>query len=359
MIPIEDEAPEVRALGQRLVALTFPEGETLAARVIRHYRGDGRADTGGRGRAPRRRRVLPAAAVALALVALLIATGAGSALAGSPLVTPVVAKLLAVFGVERPVALAASATSSGETMTLAAGYADAVRTAVVVQVSPSEAQPLDATLTDAVGDVQHAGPAFIGGQGHMVITFGPLAHPRPGGNSLTLHVTELLPMAAGKGQPGGVPPPVKPITGDWTLRFTLDYGGGQVLPAPAPGRLGQVTVTFEAVAASSDTFHVRFVTTGATFDQLIELGPLVPCAAGVQCVQEPQRPPGPTPFRFQLFDPAGREMGPFMESGGDGKGFDTSDRIEWDQLYHTRGAGTYRIVVSWQGHRFERDVTVR
>src|SRR5258707_288204 len=84
----------------------------------------------------------------------------------------------------------------------------------------------------------------------MILSFGPLAHPSPGANSLTLHVDTLRDFATGKGAGGAV----KQVTGDWVLRFGLPYEN-DALPTPPPGQLGRVTVTFTFAAASSTSVH--------------------------------------------------------------------------------------------------------
>jgi hypothetical protein len=151
---------------------------------------------------------------------------------------------------------------------------------------------------------------------------------------------------------------VKQVSGDWTLRFSLPYEN-DALPAPAPGQLGRVTVTFAFVAASSTSVHVRFTTTGATLDDLFEL-PSIPlgCSASGRCAPPPPR--GGTPFQYQLLDPGGRALGDLVDSNpsGKGEGNDGSVRVEWDTLYARAGPGTYHLVMTWNGNRLERDIQV-
>src|SRR5260221_110334 len=140
-----EEAPDVRPLGQRLIEISFPEADGLASRVIWRYRGStgaGAPAAGGsrRGRGRRRRYMVPAGLVAAALIgAVLAATPAGPALAGTPLVNPVVTKLLDIFGLsttaDHVVPLAVSSISAGQTIAVVGGYADSGRTVLLVRVS--------------------------------------------------------------------------------------------------------------------------------------------------------------------------------------------------------------------------------
>jgi hypothetical protein len=357
---MDDEAPAVRALAERVTALPFPEAETLAASVVARYHTPAR-DAGRPARRSGRWRLLQATAVAVALVVtVLVGSAMSPAIANAPVISPVADRVLGIVGLSPAkdrsvVPLTGGSTSANQTVSLVAGYADSIRTVVVVSV-PSGAQPADATLTDAAGATMRPGGSIAGSQGHVILDFGPLSSPRPGSNPLTLHIGKLLDYGAGKGTDGRV----KQVSGDWTLRFDLPYESNG-LPTPAPGQLGRVTVTFSAVAASPASIHLRFVTTGATMDQLFELQTAT-CASGVQCVPEPKGPPGKTPFRYDLLDPSGHPMGDMVNGNEGGKGDaqaaarDTT--IGWDTLFSRAGPGTYRIVMTFDGSRLERDIQV-
>jgi hypothetical protein len=148
-------------LGQRIAEIAFPEAEQLAARVIHRYHA---AETSGRRGAvrwSRRRRLLPAAAVAVVLLVTIVSgTGMGPALANSPLISPVVARLLSTIGVsaarDHVTPLAVSSRSAGQTISVVAGYADSTRTVIVVQVSPSRAEPVTPTLIDGSGSAMRS-----------------------------------------------------------------------------------------------------------------------------------------------------------------------------------------------------------
>jgi hypothetical protein len=356
-----DEAPEVRALAERLTALPFPEAETLATSVVDRYHAPGRAGADRRSmRRPGRRRLLQAtAALAALVVTVLVASAMSPAIGNAPVINPVAASLLGILGLSPAkdpavVPLIGGSTSANRTISLVAGYADSTRTLVIVNVS-SDLQPMDPTLTDASGTVLRSNGSIGGGKDHLILDFGPLSSPRPDGNPLTLHVSRMLDYRSGKGADGKG----RQVIGDWTLRFSLPYESNG-LPVPASGRLGRVTVTFTAVAASSGSIHLRFVTAGATMDELFELR-TVPCAKGFACVPEPAGTPGPTPFRYQLLDPSGHPMADMVNSNEGGKGDaraaqDTT--IGWDTLYSQAGPGRYRIVMTWDGSRIERDIQV-
>jgi hypothetical protein len=356
---MEEEAPAVRALAERLAELPFPEAETLAASVVDRFHTAGRAP-GRPAPRRRRRRMLQAALVAMALVVtVLVGSAMSPAIANAPVISPVADRVLAIVGLSPAkdhsvVPLTGGSTSANRTISLVAGYADSTRTVVVMNVS-SDAEPVDATLTDASGATLRQAGAIGGSQGHVILDFGPLRSPTAGSNPLTLHVGKLLDYGAGKGSDGKV----KQVTGDWTLHLSLPYESNG-LPRPAPGQLGRVTVTFSAVAASPGSIHLRFVTTGATMDQLFELR-TGPCAAGVKCVPEPVGTPGKTPFQYELLDPSGRAMGDMVNGNEGGKGSPEAAQdttIGWDTLYTRSGPGTYRIVMTWDGSRLERDVQV-
>jgi hypothetical protein len=358
---MEDEAPAVRALAERLAALPFPEAETLAASVVDRFHAPERAGAGRRSpRRPGRRRLLQVTLAAVALIAtVLVGSAMSPAIGNAPVINPVAARLLGILGLSPAkdrsvVPLTGGSTSANRTISLVAGYADSTQTLVVVRVS-SNLQPVDATLTDASGTALRGDGSIGGGQDHVILDFGPLSRPQPGGNPLTLHVTRMLDYGGGKGADGKF----KQVIGDWTLRFSLPYESNG-LPVPAPGRLGRVTVTFTAVAASPGSIHLRFVTTGATMNELFELQTR-PCASGVACVPEIVGTPGRAPFRYELLDPSGRPMGDMVNSNQGGKGDaqavqDTT--IGWDTLYSRAGPGTYRIVMTWNGSRVEREVHV-
>lgn len=370
---MEHEAPEVRALAHRLEELDLPEVRTLAARVIDRYHAGA---AGGRrlARASRQLRLLPAAAVAVGLVvAVLVGSAESPAIANAPVISPVAARMLGIVGVSpaqdhvTPVGVADR--SAGQTISVVTGYADSTQTVVIVNTSPSGATPVGSTLTEANGSVVRS-EGFLGGEaGDTVLEFGPLNHPSPSSNQLTLHVSRVVDFGTGKGPDGKV----RQVSGDWTLHFSLPYENDG-LPVPAPGQLGPLAVTFSGVAVSSTSIHVRFTTTGATMSELVEMpsvpprctpagpppsnpapGPVqVTCAGGT---------PGTTPFWYQLLDPNGKRAGDFMNSyPGDAKGSLDSEQtvkvVEWDTLYHRAGPGTYRLVMTWRGYRLERDIQV-
>jgi hypothetical protein len=376
---VMDDAMARDPLMARLERMEFPAmPRTLVSGAVaaagRAPRGGSHRASGGRGGGRRRTGWglrLVALAVAM-VVAVLVGTAESPQIASVPLVSPIAGRMLNTVGLSAAhdpvVSLAASSTSAGHTVNLVAGFADATRTVVVVTVSPPGPVPDAATLTDASGSMLSidGGSVRVSG-GAAILNFGPLSHPVSGSNQLTLRVSRLAvavnPTASKT---------MSRTAGDWTMRFSLPYGTrGQTIPAP--GQLGPVTVTFTAVTAYSAGIHVSYVTTGATAEQLLEppgpptctpvgtapksgTGPVkVTCVGGT--------PAGATPFEVQLLDPSGRSMGNEADSStGGSKGVEQSapsDRMEWDTLYRRAGSGTYRLIMTWDSHRLERDIQVR
>jgi hypothetical protein len=338
---------EPEALGQRLADIEFPEAGTLAARVIGRYRAEGLKGS-GRPRS-RRRRLVPAAAVAAALlVAIVAGSGLVQAATGEPVLSDSVVRMLEKLGISASrdgvTPLAVSSESAGYSIGVVAGYADSTQTVVVVQVSRSGSAPAYLTpaapvLLDGTGATLRSDGVAPSSAGFRVLVFDPIPHPGVTANALTLHIDTLNDFGASKGS-GGL---LRQIHGDWTLRFRLAYEN-DAAPTPAGGRLGRVTVTFTAVAATSNSVHVRFTTDGATIDQLFDLPPAS----------------GRGQFQYELLGPDGTQMGDFMNGNpsGKGPGSEGVTRVEWDILYTREGPGTYRLVLSWNGSRLERDVRV-
>jgi hypothetical protein len=307
---------------------------------------------------------------------VLVGTAESPQIASAPLISPIAERMLNTVGLSAAhdpvVPLAASSTSAGRTINLVAGFADATRTVVVVTVSPPGPVPDVARAGPPPPAAGLGAPPWGGGGGGpsggaATLNFGHLSHPVSGNNQLTLHVSRLSAYVNPT-----VSKDVSRTAGDWTMHFSLPYGTrGETIPAP--GQLGPVTVTFTAVTAYSAGIHVSYVTTGATSEQLMEPpGPptCTPVGTAPRSSTGPARvtcvggtPAGATPFEVQLLDPSGRSMGDEANaSSGGGKGAEQSapsDRMEWDTLYRRAGSGTYRLIMTWDGHRLERDIQGR
>lgn len=267
-------------------------------------------------------RLMLAAVITVVLIGvILVTTGAASAIASTPLVSPWISWALPREGVVAATPLNATATASGYTIRLVSGYADAVHTVLVVHITPSGPWP-KATLTDASGAVMpsQGGSAPTADSADMILGFDPLPRAHSGSNALTLRLSAL--------QVWGMS---ELIPGDWTINFALPYRGGSVLPNPAPGKLGPVTVTFETVAASSGAIRFRFQTEGATVALLDE------------------------PPQLDLYGPNGKPILADMGFSGHGNQY----RTEWNVIYRSAGPGTYRFVVTWSRHSLERKIVVR
>ena len=283
---------------------------------------DGSARTAPRRPSRRTLRVMLAAVVTMVLIGvILVTTGAGSAIASRPLVSPWMSWALPREGVVAATPLNATATASGYTIRLVSGYADAVHTVLVVHITPSGPWP-KAMLTDASGAVMpsQGGSAPTADSADKILGFDPLPRAHSGSNALTLRVNALQVWGMGE-----------LIPGDWTLNFALLYRGGSVLPNPAPGELGPVTVTFETVAASSGAIRFQFQTEGATVAPLDE------------------------PLQVDLYGPNGKPIRADMGYSGHGNRY----RTEWNVIYRSAGPGTYRFVITWSRHSLERKIVVR
>lgn len=337
---------EPEALGQRLADIAFPEAETLAARVIDRYQREAPRTSAGRPRS-RRRRLIPAAAAAL-LVAIVAGSGLVQAVAGAPVVSDGVSAVLARLGIsaarDAVTPLAVSSESAGHTISVSAGYADSTQTVVIIQVSGSESGPVllmpaAPELADGTGATLRSDGVVPSSRDYVILVFDPIAHPGPAADSLTLHIDTLNDFEAAKG-PGGA---LRQVHGDWTLRFSLAYEN-DAAPTPASGQLGRITVTFTALAATSNSVHVRFTTEGATIGELFD------------------EPPGSgrDPFLYELLGPDGRQVGDLMNGNPSGKGPASggATTVEWDTLYARARPGTYRLIMTWNGSRLERDLRV-
>lgn len=225
---------------------------------------------------PRSRRshrgVQLAAAGAVALIAVLLANVVVAyfapryerALAGSG-VGPVSQKFLAAFGLNdgNVTAVNDSATSSGHTVALAAGYADGLRTVLFLTIdgrgltgdpkafgrSPGDyGIGLDrATLSDQFGRTYGFG---MGVMGLNELLYEPLGWPASGvGARLTLHITALWAIWQR---------PFAQVDGDWTLHATLIAEPAHTVALPAPVHADQATYTFTGISASHTEMVVHW-----------------------------------------------------------------------------------------------------
>ncbi|TMD91182.1 MAG: hypothetical protein E6I73_04800 [Chloroflexi bacterium] len=257
-----------------------------------------------------------AIAILLNVVAAYYAPTYGRALADAPGVGGPSSTVLATFGLNtrQLTAVNDSATASGHTLRLAAGYADGLRTVLFVSIdgkgldgnpkgygmSPGDYGLGDFSLSDQFGHAYV--PSGVGSPNW--IPFTPLAWPASRvGARLTLHVTSIDALwLRGTGE----------IHGDWILHATLVAEPARTLALPAPVRVPQATYTFTSIRSSATTLVIRWTIDGPALDRVNELW-----AAGGNRTDPNVPPPPPTAeerqlerdyFSPQVFDASGRQM---------------------------------------------------
>nr|MDQ6946505.1 hypothetical protein [Actinomycetota bacterium] len=290
----------------------------------------------------------PAAAflIALTLIALgnfgaaYYAPRYGQALAQVPLVGGIYGKALQYYGLvpQNVTVVNDSSTSSGHTVRLVAGYADGLRTVLVVEIdgrtltygktshpSPGEfgvgnhgeTPDLGYTLTDQFG---HSYTERIGNGYENYMQFQPLAWPASKvGARLTLHITTLRKLWLAPGQ--------DELAGDWTLHATLVAEPVHLLALPSPVRTANVVYTFTSVRVTSTAVHIEWTVTGALIDD-----PRL-TNHGTQTEQQLTS----DYFLPRLFDSAGRET----QNSVSGITFSRPVKVEFNG--YVTGHGRYRL----------------
>jgi hypothetical protein len=240
---------------------------------------------------------LGAVAAAIAVVVLVNVVAAyyaptySSALADAPGIGGPSGKILAAFGLSAGdvTSFNDTATSSGHTLRLAAGYADGLRTVLFVSI---DGKGLDGnpkgygvnrgdyglnnyTLIDQFGHTYT--PEGVGGP--TMVPFTPLSWPASSvGARLTLHVTSIDAMwLRGAGD----------VQGDWTLHATLVAEPAHTLDLPAAIHTPQANYTFTSIRSSTTTLSIRWTIAGPALDRVNELS----AAAGSRT--DPKVPPAP------------------------------------------------------------------
>ena len=319
-ITLEEIAERLRSLDETLIV--GPEDSRALGRIMGLRIPAGRTQR-ERPRASRRW-VVRLGAVTTTIAVVMLANLAAAyfaptysrALADAPGVGGPSSKILATFGLNagQVTVINDSATSSGHTLRLAAGYADGLRTVLFVSVdgkgldgnpkgygmNPGDYGLGDFSLTDQFGHSYV--PSGVGSPNW--IPFTPLAWPASTvGARLTLHVTSIDALwLRGTGE----------IRGDWTLHATLVAEPARTLPLPAPVRLPQATYTFTSIRSSATTLTIRWKVDGPALDRVTEMW-----AAGGSRT-DPNVPPPPRTaeerqlerdyFSPQVFDASGRPM---------------------------------------------------
>jgi hypothetical protein len=233
-----------------------------------------------------RGRLVRLGAVGMAIVAVLLVNVAAAyyaptysrALADAPGIGGSSSKVLAAFGLnaDQVTAINDSATSSGHTLRLAAGYADGLRTVLFISVdgrgldgnpkgygmNPGDYGLGNSTLTDQFGHTYV--PNGVGTPNW--IPFTPLAWPASKvGARLTLHVTSIDAMWLRSGAEQ---------QGDWSLHATLVAEPAHTLALPAAIHTSQANYTFTSIRSSATTLIIRWTVDGPALDRVTSYGRL-------------------------------------------------------------------------------------
>jgi hypothetical protein len=323
-------------LEDRLADLELRTPDTLVPRVLAQA-----AQPGTRRIRPPQRRPRWGT-VALAIALLIVALGGVSfyaprfaqALADAPIVGTAVGPALRSVGLAglqgRFTALESSTTSSGYTVHLVAGYADNNQTVLVLNVQPPDHSLFGRIeLTDQFGrTIEFSGGMSDARAGDNVLIFHALPWPDSTlGARLRLHASTLA------AAPGG-----QPVAGDWTLQGTIPIESGHALPLPAAGTLGDSTVRFIQVEATSATVSIKMEISGPLARQLDRMvGPTIPDVAKPHLA-----------FSYELLDASGRSATPINATG-------SARTASWVVTH----PGDYRLRIAYEGvGSFERTITI-
>jgi hypothetical protein len=329
-------------LEDRLTNLALPMPDTLVPRIVAQA-----AQPGARRVAPRRRR--PRWATVALAVALLAAVLSGASvyaprfaqvLADAPIVGTAVGPPLRSIGLAglqgRFTALDSRATSSGYTVQLVAGYADSNQTVLVLKVQPPDhslfAQP---RLTDQFGRaIDLRGGMSDSSTGDNVLLFNGIPWPDSiVGARLQLHASHLEALPNGQ-----------PVLGDWTLEGTIPVESSQGLPLPAPGMIGDSTLRFTQLAATSATVSIHVEISGPLAAQLDRtVGETIPGVAK----------PHPA-FSSELIDSSGRAATHISGATSTGIG-----PAQFSATWVITHRGDYRLRIAYEGvGSLERTITI-
>jgi hypothetical protein len=199
------------------------------------------------------------------------------ALADAPAVGGPSSKILAAFGLNagQVTAVNDSATSSGHTLRLEAGYADGLRTVLFVSVdgkglqgdpkgygmNPGDYGLGNFTLTDQFGHTYV--PSGVGSPNW--IPFTPLTWPASKvGARLVLRVTSIDVLWLTDGAE---------VNGDWSLHATLVAEPAHTLALPTPVRTPRANYTFTSIRSSATTLNIQWTVAGPVVDQVNRLRP--------------------------------------------------------------------------------------
>jgi hypothetical protein len=284
-----------------------------------------------------------------------------NALADAPVFGPVTVNLLrnlglgsSTTGTASPVLpgvtpLAGSAEANGVRLELVAGYADTIRTILILK-SPNGLVPFgmgvggvdEMRLTDEFGH-SYQGWASNDGNGQLILGFAPLVAGQ-GADRLTLVIPAMYgsgPLVHVPGYPAGTkgeyPGPF--VAGPWTLTFDLSAAAGQRLAVPAPQTIDGTTYAITDVRKSGPFVDVQWSVSGRSVDAMV--------AANSSRSGMPSPSGNPdTQYNFgsaELYSPSGSRIP--VQSGNGTLAGPTFRVIHVDYLYRLEQPGTYRLVI--------------
>lgn len=311
-----------QVLARRIASIDVPfDTEALTRRVLASA-SPGRS---ARGRVWRFVLLVP---LALALVSAATAYYApvfAEGLADAPVAGSVAGWLLRQVGLtgssHRISVFGESATSSGHTIELVGGYADAGRTVLFVRIDPpalgfSPFAPVE--VSDQFGRTYRAsGAAWNSETGDGVLTLAPIEGLAARvGARLRIVFTEIR----------EAPPAERRIAGKWELTATLAVDEGRPVALPDPIALGSARVRFTEVRALASALLVEFDVENASPADLARTVP-----DGLK---------GRPAFRIRLFAPGGDELHS-LQGGGSGS------HQSW--LWPIETGGRYELNAEWEG----------
>jgi hypothetical protein len=298
----------------------------------------------------RRNPVRLAIAAVVVLVAIMLANVAGAyyapryqrALADSG-VGPISQRVLGAFGLNHAnvTTVGDSATSSGHTVSLAAGYADGLRTVLFFSIDGRGLtgdqkrfgmNPGDYGIDlDAVRTTDQFGRTYgfgTGVTGPNELLYEPLPWPASGvGARLTVHITGLTAIWLRGAQP---------VAGDWTLHATLISGAANVIALPAPVHTAQADYVFTGITASETELVMHWTLDSPLNDQFRNP------PTGIRLTDPMANPVVQQYFTPRVYDAGGREL-QWQDYG-----------YEWpkrgpalgEMTVYVKGPGRYRIQIA-------------
>ncbi len=310
------------------------------------------------GRQPRRGRlagrvglgmIAAALGVSVNLAAVQVWPAYRQVLAAAPVLGPTTKALLGDLGLAPPgptggpTPLAVSQLASGVRLTVVAGYADPIRTILVVKTTAPLVAfwdgPDQPTLTDQYGQTVTGLPGE-NANGDQVLLFPPLEAGRIASAShlvLALSIPALhaqwaksAPMVHVAGYPsdtkGTFPAPV--LFGHWRVSFDLRELGGATLPLPGAQTAAGTTVTITRLIKSGPFLDVSWTESGSA-----------PAQANAH----------PNSYQlynavmgdYQLYSPSGLAVNIVTQNGILAA---TSDTATNEAVFALDGRGTYRFV---------------